>query len=160
MMPHSFSPHITSASSNSQISDQLMQMICGCTHMNFQREALPRLLMIRCASYTPQAFLLVQGTSGGKSAVAQTVACIDCRITLIIVKILALADDQRSKIERANGLYGPVLAYRLDLFKRKDLLDQLKTQLEGLKREKLQLFSCSLCLSVYCMIHGKIEWLF
>ena len=67
--------------------------------------------MMRCAPYTPQTLLLVQGTGGGKSAVAQTVACIDCGVTLIIVEILALAADQRSKIEKSNGLYGPFLAY-------------------------------------------------
>ena len=100
-----------------------MQMIWGRTPMDFQREAIPRLLMMRCAPYTPQALLLVQGTGGGKSAVAQTVACIDCGVTLIIVETLALAAD-RSKIEKSNRLYGPVLAYQLDSLKRKDLVDQ------------------------------------
>ena len=100
-----------------------MQMIWGCTPMDFQREAIPRLLMMRCAPYTPQALLLVQGTGGGKSAVAQTVACIDSQ-GHPQVETLALAADQRSKIQKSNGLYGPVLAYQLDSLKRKDLVDQ------------------------------------
>ena len=132
-MPNFFAPHITSADSISHISDQSMQMIWGRTPMDFQREAIPRLLMMRCAPYTPQALLLVQGTGGGKSAVAQTVACIDCGVTLIIVETLALAAD-RSKIEKSNRLYGPVLAYQLDSLKRKDLVDQLKKKLERLKK--------------------------
>ena len=111
-----------------------MQMVWGRTPLDFQREAIPRLMMMRCAPYTSQALLLVQGTGGNKSAVAQTVACIDCGVTLIIVETLALAADQRSKIVRANRLYGPVLAYQLDSLKRKDLVDKLKTKLEGFKK--------------------------
>jgi len=78
MMPRFFAPHITSADSISHISDQLVQMIWGRTPMDFQREAFPRPLMMRCAPYTPYELLLVQGTGVGKPVVAQTVACIDC----------------------------------------------------------------------------------
>lgn len=84
-------------------------MILGRTPMDFQREAFPRPLMMRCAPYTPNELLLVQGTGVGKPVVAQTVACINCGVILVIVETLALAVDQRSKIEKSNGLYGPVL---------------------------------------------------
>ena len=49
--------------------------------------------MMRCTPYTPQELLLIQGTGGDKSTVAQTVGCIDYGVTLIIVETLALAAD-------------------------------------------------------------------
>ena len=113
------------------ISDQSMQLIWNRTPLDFQREAIPSLLMMRCAPYTPQALLLVQGAGGGKSAVAQIVACIGCGVTLVIVEILALAVNQRSKIIKANELYCPDLVYQLGSIKRKDVVDKLKTKLEG-----------------------------
>ena len=64
---------------------------------------------------------------------AQTVGCVNCGVTLIIVENLALAADQQSKIISANGLYGPVLAYQLDSIQRKDLVSKLKSKLEGLE---------------------------
>ena len=127
-MPHIYAPHLTSSDTISHISDQSMQMIWGRTLKDFQREAIPRLLMMRCALYTTHALSLVQGTGGGKLAVAQTVACIDCGVTLIIVETFALAADQKSKIKQSNGLYGPVLAYQLDSIRGKDLINQLKNK--------------------------------
>ena len=88
--------------------------------------------MMPCAPYTPQALIIIQGTGGGKSAVVQTVGCVDCGVTLIIVETLALATDQRSKIMSANRFYGPVLAYQLDSITRKDLVTKLQSKLEGL----------------------------
>ena len=108
-----------------------MHLVWNRSPTDIQKEAIPRLLMMRCAPYTPQALLLIQDAGGGKSAVAQIVGCVDCGVTLIIVETLALADDQQSKIMSANGLYGPVLAYQLDSIKRKDLVTKLKSKLEG-----------------------------
>ena len=102
-----------------------MKLVWDRTPIDFQREAIPRLLMMRCAPHNPQALLLVQGTGGGKSAVAQTVGCVDCGMTLVIVETLALAADQRSKVTSANGIYGPILAYQLDSIKKKELIDKL-----------------------------------
>ena len=119
-------PHLTQASTLSAISDQAMKSIWDRTPIDFQREAIPRLLMMRCVPYNPQALLLVQGTGGGKSAVAQTVGCVDCGVTVIIVETLALAADQRSKMSSANGIYGPILAYQLDSIKKKELVEKLK----------------------------------
>jgi len=79
--------------------------------------------------------LLVQGTFGGKSAVAQTVGCVGFGVTLVIVETLALAADQKSKIKSVNGFYGPILAYQLDSVKEKHLVNLLKNKLLGLTKE-------------------------
>ena len=118
---NSLSPHLTPAATISAISDQAMQLVWNRAPIKLQREAIPRLLMIRCASYNPQVLLLVKGTGGGKSSVAQTAGCVICGVTLSIVETLALAADQRSKVTSANGLYGPILAYQLDSIKKKEL---------------------------------------
>lgn len=127
-------PHLTQASTLSAISDHAMKSIWDRTPIDFQREAIPRLLMMRCVPYNPQALLLVQGTGGGKSAVAQTVGCVDCGVTVIIVETLALAADQRSKMSSANGIYGPILAYQLDSIKKKELVEKLKKKLLSMKK--------------------------
>ena len=129
------SPHLTPISTITAISNHTMQCVWDRTPHQFQREAIPRLLLMRCAPHTPQALLLVQGTGGGKSAVAQTVGCVDCGVTLVIVETLALAADQKSKIKSANGIYGPILAYQLDYMKEKHLADSLKNKLLGLTKE-------------------------
>ena len=61
-------PHLTPYSTLYNISDQAMQLVWDKTHVDFQREAIPRLLSVRCAPYNYQALFLVQGTCGGKSA--------------------------------------------------------------------------------------------
>ena len=109
-----------------------MYLVWNRSPTDFQKEAIPRLLMIRCAPYIPQALLLIQDTGGGKSSVAQTVGCADCGVTLIIVETLTLAADQQSKILSANGLYGLVLVYQLDSIKKNDIVSKLKSKLEGL----------------------------
>ena len=90
---------------------------------------------MRCAPYDPQTLLLVQGTDGGKSAVAQTVGIVESGVTLIIVETLSLAADQRSKIVSANGIYGPVLVYQLDSLRQKHLIKQLKDKLRSIERD-------------------------
>ena len=112
-----------------------MQSVWNKTPVDFQREAIPRLLSMRCVPCNPQALLLVQGTGGGKSAVAQTVGIVDGGVTLIIVETLALAADQRSKIVSANGIYGPVLAYQLDSVKQTHLVKQLENKLLSLEKD-------------------------
>ena len=82
-----------------------MQSVWNKIPIDFQREAIPRLLSMRCVPCNPHVLLLVQGTGGGKSAVAQTVSIVDGGVTLIIVEKLALAADQRSNIVSANGIY-------------------------------------------------------
>ena len=57
-------------SSLAHISDHAMQEIWNRTPIDFQRETITRLLMMRCASNHPQSLLVVQGTGSGKSAVA------------------------------------------------------------------------------------------
>ena len=61
------SPHLTPLSTITAISNQAMQHVWDRTPHQFQREAIPRLLLMRCASHTPQALLLVQRTGGGES---------------------------------------------------------------------------------------------
>ena len=85
---------------------------------------------MRCAPYNSQLLLLVQGTSGGKLAIAQTVGCVDCGVTLITIETLVLAADQRSKV-----IYGPILAYQLDSIKKKDLVEKLKKKLLPIKKD-------------------------
>ena len=90
--------------------------------------------MMRCPPNRPQALLLVQGTGGGKSAVAQTVGCVDYDVVLIIEETLALAADQKSKVGQARNNYGPVLAYQLDSIKRPNLIEKLKNKLNSLTK--------------------------
>ena len=104
----------------------------GSDSPRFQNEAIPRLLMMNCPPYRPQALLLVQGTGGGKSAVAQTVGCVNCGVTVVIEPTLALSADQRSKVARARNINGPVLAYQLDSVKKPLLVEKLKKKLNGL----------------------------
>lgn len=138
-----------------------MQLVWGKTPIGFQREAIPRLLAMRCAPYNPQALLLVQGTSGGKSAVAQTFGIVDGGVTLIIVETLSLAADQRSKIVSANGIYGPVLAYQLDSVKQKHLVQQLEDKLLSIEKDSnttVFLYTSPECLArePWCSIMIKL----
>ena len=82
--------------------------------------------------HCPEAILLVQGTGGGKSAVAQTVGCVKCGVTLIIEATLALVADQRSKVAQARNTFGPVLAYQLDSIKKPHLITKLLNKLSSL----------------------------
>ena len=82
------------------ITQQAMQLIWNRTPRDFQNEAIPRLLMMRCIPNTPSAMLLVQGTGGGKSAVPQTVGAVTRGITLIIENTLSLSADQHAKIKK------------------------------------------------------------
>ena len=91
-----------------------MQAIWDRGPRNFQKEAIPKLLMMRCSPHRPEALLLVQGTEGGKSAVAQKVGCVECGVTVIIEATLVLAANQRSKLVKDRNTYGSVLAYQLD----------------------------------------------
>ena len=116
----------------SDISDQAMKAIWDRSPRDFQKEAIPRLLMMRCPPHRPEAMLLVQGTGGGKSAVAQTVGCVECGVTLIIEATLALAADQRSKVTQARNTFGPVLAYQLDSIKKPHLITKLQNKLSSL----------------------------
>ena len=45
---------------------------------------------------------------------------VDCRVTLIIEDILALATDKKSKSWRAKNSNGLVLTYQLDSIKKKE----------------------------------------
>jgi len=76
--------------------------------------------------------LLVQGTGSGKSAVAQTVGCVNFGVTVVIEPTLDLSSDQRSKVARARNTYGPVLAYQLDSIKNPLLIKKLKKKLDEL----------------------------
>jgi len=102
-----------------------MREIWNRTPNDFQQEAIPRLLMMRCAPNVPQALLLVQGTGGGKSVVAQTVGVVDCGVMLGIKELLAAATDRKSKVQTASNAHGPVLAYQLDLLKKSLVISKL-----------------------------------
>lgn len=65
----------------SDISTHAMNKIWDRTPRNFQQIAIPWLLMMKCPPNCPQAMVLVQGTGGGKLAIAQTVGCVDCGVT-------------------------------------------------------------------------------
>ena len=133
----------------SDISDHAMQEIWHRTPIDFQREAIPRLLMMRCTPNIPQALLLVQGTGGGKSAVAQTVGVVDCGVTLVIEELLSVATDQKTKVKSASNAYGPVLAYQLDSVKNPALVDKLKSKLLQMKTKSnstIFLYSSPECL--------------
>ena len=116
------------------IATHAMQEVWNRTPMDFQREAIPRLLMMQCVPNTPQALLLVQGTGAGKSAVAQTVGIVDCGVTLVIEETLALAADQQSKVKSASNANGPVLAYQLDSIKKPNLIEKLDEKLSSMKK--------------------------
>ena len=102
-----------------------MEQVWGNTPRNFQREAIPRLLMMRCYPNTPSALLLVQGTGGGKSAVPQTVGVVTRGVTLIIENTLSLSADQKSKVNRASNVNGIVKAFHLDSVKRASSITRL-----------------------------------
>jgi len=76
------------------ILNQAMHLVRNRTPAEFQREAIPRLLLTRCTLHTPYALHLVQGIGGGKSVVAHTVGCVACGVTVVIVETLTLAADQ------------------------------------------------------------------
>ena len=101
------------------IAEQAMQSTWNRTPCDFQSEAMPRLLMMRCIPNTPSAMLLVQGTGGGKSAVPQTVGAVTRGVTLIIENTLSLSADQHSKIKSANTAHGPIKAFHLDSIRTK-----------------------------------------
>lgn len=114
----------------SAISHQAMTDICDRALYDFQREAITCLLMMMCKPYHPEVTLRVQGSSGGKLAFAQTVCYIDYGITIMIKETLTLAADQKSKVDKAQNTYGPVLAYQLD---------SMKTRLVQILQNKLNL---------------------
>ena len=74
---------------------------------------------------------MVHGT-GGKSAVTQTVRCVNCGVTVVIKPTFALSAYQRSKVVRAHDTYGPVLAYQLDSIKTPLLVNKLNKKLNKL----------------------------
>ena len=114
------------------IAQQAMQSTWNRTPRDFQNEAIPRLLMMRCIPNKPAAMLLVQGTGGGKSAVPQTVGCVTRGITLIIENTLSLSADQHSKIDKANTAYGTIKAFHLDSIRTKHNQDMVSNLLLSL----------------------------
>ena len=91
---------------------------------DFQPVDIPQLLMMGCTFNRPQALLLVEGTGGWKSSVAQTDGCVGCGVVLIIEETLALAVDQKSKVGQPRNNYKPVLASQLDSIKRLNLIEK------------------------------------
>ena len=112
------------------IAQQAMQLTWNRTPRDFQNEAIPRLLMMRCIPNTPSAMLLVQGTGGGKSAVPQTVGAVTRGVTLIIENTLSLSADQHAKINKANITHGPIKAFHLDSIRTKRNQDKLSNLLK------------------------------
>ena len=120
-----FSPYLA-------IAEQAMMSTWNRTPRDFQKEAIPRLLMMRCVPNTPSAMLLVQGNGGGKSAVPQTVGAVTCGVTLIIENTLSLSADQHSKIKSANKAHGPIKAFHIDSIRTKTKQDNLANMLVSL----------------------------
>ena len=114
------------------IAQQAMMLTWNRTPRDFQNEAIPRLLMMRCIPNIPSAMLLVQGTGGGKSAVPQTVGAVTRGVTLIIENTLSLSADQHAKIKQANTTHGPVKAFHLDSIRMKRNQDKLSKLLHDL----------------------------
>ena len=132
------------------IAEQAMQSTWNRTPRDFQREAMPRLLMMRCIPNTPSAMLLVQGTGGGKSAVPQTVGAVTRGVTLVIENTLSLSADQHSKIKSANTAHGPIKAFHLDSIRTKrneDKASNALTTLPNNTNASIFLFSSPECLS-------------
>ena len=122
MENNNFSPYLA-------IAEQGMISTWNCTPPNFQKEVIPRLLMMRCVPNTPSAMLLVQGTGGGKSAVPQTVGTVTCGIILIIKNTLSLCVDQYLKIKSANKAHGPIKAFHINSIQSKTNQDKLANML-------------------------------
>lgn len=80
------------------IADHDMSKVWNRTPIDFQRKAIPRLLMMRCVPNIPRGLLLVQGNGAGKYTVSQTVGLLDFDMALVIKETLALAADQQSKV--------------------------------------------------------------
>jgi superfamily II DNA helicase RecQ len=114
------------------IAQQAMISVWNRTPRDFQNEAIPRLLMMRCVPNTPSAMLLVQGTGGGKSAVPQTVGAVTCGVTLIIENTLSLSADQHSKIKHANPGHGAIKSFHLDSIRSERNQQKLSKLLEHL----------------------------
>ena len=85
----------------------------------FQNVTIKKLIKMKNKTNECMPILLVHGTGGGKSAVMQTVATINLGVTLAIENTLSLSVDQSSKISGAQQKYGSVIAFHLDLIKRK-----------------------------------------
>ena len=158
-LSHHITHHIASNTTSSHmlplpstlydIADHAMRKIWNCTPYDFQRETIPRLLMMRCTPNIPQALLLIQGTGSGKSAVVQTVGVVDCGVTLVVEELLAVATDQKSKVRSASNAYSPVLAYQLDSLKNPLLVNKLQSKLLAMNKTSnctLFLYSSPECL--------------
>lgn len=105
------------------IADDAMKTVWDMSPNSFQKEIIPHILKIQFNPNFPMPLLLVQGTGGGKSAVAQTIRGIDAGVTLIIQNTLSLASDQRSKISSSRKTSGPVESFHLDALKgEKDIM--------------------------------------
>ena len=141
LLPHSVVSHITYNDDITNILNQAMHLVWNLTLADLQIELIPRLLMIWCVPYHPQALLIVQCTGSGKSDIAQTVGSCDFGVMLSIVDILALATDQRSKIVSTNGVYDHIYAQQLDSIKRNDPIDKLKPKLKRLET----IIDCHFC---------------
>ena len=115
--------------------DNAMSSIWNRNPKEFQREAIARLLLMKCQPHTPSALLLVQGTGGGKSMVPMTVGITTCGVTLIIENTQSLSADQVSKFDVANTAYGPVKAFHLDSIKDDNAAESLSKFLIGLESE-------------------------
>ena len=117
------------------IVDDAMSSVWNRNPKEFQREAIARLLLMKCQPHTPCALLLVQGTGGGKSMVPMTVGITTCGVSLIIENTQSLSADQVSKFDVANTAYGPVKAFHLDSIKDNNAAESLNEFLIGLESE-------------------------
>lgn len=116
------------------IADHAINEIWKQTPTNFQREAIPQLLMTHCLPNFPQEFLLVQGAGADESTAAQTVGIVDCSTTLAIEETLALAADQQDKVRSASNLYKPVLVYQLDVIEAQYIIKKVEEKLSSMNK--------------------------
>jgi hypothetical protein len=132
---HHFHPH---NSMNVNPNQQSIELIADCAMVlvlnkrpyTFQKKAIAHLLkMINCTIH-PQAILVVQSTSGGKSAIPQTTAVTDGGVTIILENTLALSADQHSKIEQLKS--DKIFSFHLDTVKSKADKESLSLHLTSL----------------------------
>lgn len=117
----------------SAISHQAITEVWDRAPRDFQREAIPHLLMMRCNPYQPETMLLVQGTSGG--GIGGRSNSWVCRLRRYYDHRGDIGFGCGSKVQsrKARNTYGPVLAYQLDSIKKPHLQQILKNKLNSLQ---------------------------
>ena len=131
MKPHCSYPDTISVSI---IFEDAMQLVWNHTPTNFQREVIPRLLMMRYAPNKPEVIMIIKGTGPEKSEVVQTVGCMYCNVTIVIEKPSLLLWNSVPRQHKKINVYERVLMSQLDYTKKIDRKNKLCSRLSYLKR--------------------------